>query len=266
MGHGVELFTDTVVGPANVAADIRKSGAGLIGDFLLAENGFGDIVFQRAQGLKPRGHGGDDGRVFPICHQVIPGGAGGAQQIRHQQQRLGGEGGALFRQRQIFAHILKADQRMPAQIGQRGYGFLGFVQSAVHIRQRLFRLQRQAFFLSGAGKGVAGQHLADLVKFQHPQGAFVHENPLLYQYNGFPTGLARNPGQDSKSVHTVFLIWRLSHALQKAPNSSCAGNGRRVLPAQQGGVMGGEGQAFLRRFQGEIQLPGKIARIRKQAG
>ena len=135
MHHAVQLFTHALVGLLDVAADIGQLRAGMVGQFFLADDRAGDRILQLAEGLQMAGQPRNARRVVAVGHQGAAGGAGCAQAFGHAQQRLGIERRALGRQRQVRAHIGKADQRAVAQVGQDHLRLLGFLQRFVHLRK-----------------------------------------------------------------------------------------------------------------------------------
>ena len=167
---------------------------GAVRDFLLADDGGGDIVFDAVQRRQAGGQAGQNGRILAVTYQRGPGCARGAQAGGHVQQRALAEACALLGQRHLLAHVGKGHQRLSAQIAEQHAGFLGFIQRPAHLAYIIVGHEGQAFFLAHVRQGVRGQTLADLGKFQHAKGAVLfHRGPSFREMVGVPTIPRRAP-------------------------------------------------------------------------
>ncbi len=128
--HLVKLFAHALVGAADLAADLKQLRGRAVRDFLLAENGGGNIVFQTVQCGDAAGHAGKDGGILAVAHQ-------GALR---RASSPGAEAGALLRKSHLFAHIRKAAEGLAAQIAEQHAGLLGFVKRVQHIGKIIVRL------------------------------------------------------------------------------------------------------------------------------
>lgn len=135
MHHAVQLFTHALVGLLDVAADIGQLRAGMVGQFFLADDRAGDRILQLAEGLQMLANPVMRGVLSRSVTRALRAARGCAQALGHAQQRLWIERRALGRQRQVRAHIGKADQRAVAQVGQDHLRLLGFLQRFVHLLQ-----------------------------------------------------------------------------------------------------------------------------------
>ena len=192
--HLAEAVAHALVGAADLPADLMQFRRGAVRDFLLADNGGGDIVFDAVQRGKAGSQTGQNGRILAVAHQRGAGCARGAQAGGHVQQRALAEACALLGQRHLLAHVGKGHQRLSAQIAEQHAGFLGFIQRPAHLAYIIVGHEGQAFFLAHVRQGVRGQALADFGEFQHAKGAVLfHKGSFLSGNGGAPAIPRRAP-------------------------------------------------------------------------
>ena len=189
-----ETVAHALVGAADLTADLMELRRGAVRDFLLADDGGGDIVFDAVQHRQAGGQAGQNGRILAVTYQRGPGCARGAQAGGHVQQRALAEACALLGQRHLLAHVGKGHQRLSAQIAEQHAGFLGFIQRPAHLAYIIVGHEGQALFLAHVRQGMRGQALADFGEFQHAKGAVLfHKGSFLSENSGAPAIPRRAP-------------------------------------------------------------------------